>query len=168
MYSQFDPDRGSELRGRFNTFEVFEQPPTGPSGAAGDLSTAPNHVINTARDFKVDLQWELTGSLAPLHLTALDGSDWVVSIYAEALGPGTDLKLAEAVVPNPGAGGQVRNASINIDPAAAGMTDENPGGLVAGIYRLYATVFLNAAPVLGGADITGFAEGPIIKVEDPA
>jgi hypothetical protein len=47
------------------------------------------------------------------------------------------------------------------------MVEETSANDQSGIYRLYATVFLNADSNLGGADISGFAEGPIIKVEDP-
>ncbi len=48
------------------------------------------------------------------------------------------------------------------------LAEENPGDpTVSGVYKIVVTVFLNS--VLGslGLDMIGFAEGPVIKVEDP-
>jgi hypothetical protein len=49
------------------------------------------------------------------------------------------------------------------------LDEENPGNpLVSGVYKLVVTVFLNSVFGSPGYDIMGFAEGPVIKVEDPA
>ncbi len=48
------------------------------------------------------------------------------------------------------------------------LDEENPGNpLVSGVYKLVVTVFLNSVFGSPGYDIMGFAEGPVIKVENP-
>ena len=45
---------------------------------------------------------------------------------------------------------------------------ENPGDpLVSGVYKLVVTVFLDSVFGSPGYDIMGFAEGPVIKMENP-
>jgi hypothetical protein len=100
-------------------------------------------------------------------------ADWVVSAYAESLGPGPELKLREETE---GRNNVTRNGdrfdwshTLTV-PANSGLVGENPGGgpnAASGIYLLTVTVFMNSNIPGAGFDIIGFNQGPTIKVENP-
>jgi hypothetical protein len=159
-------------------------PPTSPTAPAiqGDfvgivgITERPvigssNLVINADQSFDVEVTWHVFGNLVPLWLTALSvqTQDWVVSAYAESQGPGDEKVLGTVNVP---VGGpffsldETFTAKITVAPGT--LQEENPGDPTqSGVYKIVVTVFLdsNLGPV--GYDMMGYAEGPIVKVEDP-
>ena len=162
MPNQFDPDRPGEIQGHFGHVIVAD-PAVAPN--------APNHVLDPSKPFTVTMTWRLVGPDVPLWLAALAPSDWDVKVYAESMGPGPEIIIAEESHP--------RLGFIKPDPAtwefthtvtvpANTLAEENPGPAgPSGVYKLVATVFLNSNLGLPGFDIAGFNEGPIIKVENP-
>jgi hypothetical protein len=130
-----------------------------------------NLVVNRAQPFDIEVNWHVFGNLVPLWLTALGvaSPDWVVTVYAESQGPGDEVSLGEVRVPVRGpvfTDDEAYTAKLSV-PAFA-LAEENPGDPTqSGTYKIVVTTFLNSA--LGGAgfDMMGYAEGPIIKVEDP-
>jgi hypothetical protein len=163
MATNFDPNLPGQLEGRFTNIKVTE--PGNPALAAAALNVpSGNHVINQTRAFQVELSWEVFGSLTPLWLTALSTfGNWEVKVFAESIGPGTDIQLGTASVAVNKTGSH--SVTVNI-PANAGLQENNPGAS-SGIYRLTATAFLNSNLGVPGYDIIGFAEGPMIQVENP-
>lgn len=159
--TQFDPDRGPAFKGEFIKFEVND-PVVAPHVA--------NHVLNPDAPFNIHLEWRLTGADVPLYIAAL-GGDWSVEVFAEVIGPGTDLRIANGSLAA-GAPALLKDYSIDLTVAAGTLQE---GGIVpptgdpanSGVYKLIACVFLNSDIGPGGFDITGFAEGPMIRVENP-
>nr|WP_296075716.1 hypothetical protein [uncultured Actinoplanes sp.] len=159
-------------------------PPTGPTAPAiqGDfvgvvaITERPaigssNLVINADQSFDIEVTWHVFGNLVPLWLTALSQAtkDWVVTAYAESQGPGDEKTLGSVNVPVGGPGfslDETFQAKLTVPPGT--LPEENPGDPTqSGVYKIIVTVFLdsNLGPV--GYDMMGYAEGPIVKVEDP-
>jgi hypothetical protein len=143
--------------------------------------TPGNLVINEDDPFRIDLTWKMEGPLTPLWLAALapnppDTNQWSVSAYAESIGPGPELLLAQenvavsTAVVTGGANPPVFTwtHSLTVNPGS-GLLEENPGNPAgpSGVYKLAATVFLNSNLGAPGFDVIGFIEGPVIKVENP-
>ena len=159
-------------------------PPTGPSDPAIEgeflgivaITEQPtlgksNLVVNRAKPFDITVKWHVFGNLVPLWLTALsvDTKDWVVTAYAESQGPGDEVSLGSVNV-------SVRGPKFGLDEAyeatltvpAFTLPEENPGDPTqSGTYRIIVTTFLDSDLGPVGYDMMGYAEGPIIKVEDP-
>ena len=160
MLTNFDPDQGAgNIQGAFTSVRVID--PAAPP------STQSNHVVDPTKSFDVELKWEINGIMAPIWIAALDES-WTVKVYAESMGPGDDHFLASASVAKGTPG--VNNAythTVTV-PASSGLTEGNPGSSNSGVYKLVATAFLNSNLGAPGYDISGYAEGPMIRVENPA
>jgi hypothetical protein len=158
MLSTFDPHQevaGTVLmKGEFTSVKVRD--PAGPPNVQ-------NLVIDPSRPFAIDVEWKLSGSNAPLYLAALD-ANWSVEAYAESMGPGPELQIASTTVPK---NGLMYSTTLNV-PART-LPEGNPGnGGPSGVYKLVVTAFLNSSIRGGpGFDISGFAEGPMIRVENP-
>jgi hypothetical protein len=162
MSHQFDPDRPGEIQGLFGSVVVAD-PAVAPN--------APNHVLDPSKPFTVTMTWRLVGPDVPLWLAGLAPSNWDVKVYAESMGPGPEIILAEETHP--------RLGFVKPDPntwefthvvtvPANTLAEENPGPAgPSGVYKLVATVFLNSTLGAPGFDIAGFNEGPLIKVENP-
>lgn len=90
-------------------------------------------------------------------------------MYAESVGPGDETQIGSATVPTSAAIACSVNgppclgftATVNVP---AGTLQEDSGGQ-SGVYKLVGTVFLNSG--IGPFDMSGYQEGPIIRVEDP-
>jgi hypothetical protein len=134
-----------------------------------------NRVIDPTKPFELTIEWELFGQLVPLWLAAL-GGDWDVSVYAESLGGGPEVRLGSVAVP---ASDQLPctvhssepncvkySAKVTVPPNT--LAEHVPGTDQGGIYKLVVAVFLNSN-LLGvpGYDLIGFNEGPIIQAENP-
>jgi hypothetical protein len=91
MLSQFDPEIANLFRGEITAVEVNDP---------AILGHVPNLVLNPNRPFEVRVDWTLTGSEVPVYLKALEDSDWIVTVYAESMGPGPEVKLGEGTEPN--------------------------------------------------------------------
>lgn len=130
-----------------------------------------NLVVSPDRPFDIEVSWRVFGNLVPVWLTALSAStpNWVVTAYAEPEGPGHKELLGTA------------NVSVSSQPLSLNMLyttritvpagrlhEEDPGNpRYSGVYKIVVTAFLDSTLGLPGYDMMGFAEGPIIKVENP-
>jgi hypothetical protein len=130
-----------------------------------------NLVVNRAQDFYIEVTWHVFGNLVPLWLTALSvqSPNWVVTAYAESQGPGDEVSLGSVEVP---VGGPLfsldEQYSAKLKVPAFTLPEEDPGNPnQSGTYKIVVTTFLDSQLGEVGYDMMGYAEGPIIKVEDP-
>jgi hypothetical protein len=156
---QFDPNIPGLIEGDVTTVIVIDPAGEFPPFAVG------NHVLNRNDAFKIKVAWKITGLLRPLWLAAL-GGNWNVQVYAESLGGGPEVLLASdnSVAADP----QVSDYALEIIVPPNALEEGNPGSQTSGIYKLVVSVFLNSDLGAPGFDMTGFNEGPIVQVEDPA
>lgn len=162
MLTTFDPDKGPLFKGEFTDVSVTD--PAIPGHR-------PNLVLDRTKPYRVNVEWLIHGFDVPLYLAAL-ANNWQVAVFAESMGPGPEVRIAvdtEAVsngVSGVGSAGEpeVRwRASLTVP---ANTLPEDTGGN-SGVYKLVATVFLNSTLGSPGFDIAGFAEGPMIRIENP-
>ena len=57
--------------------------------------------------------------------------------------------------------------TVDLEVPANTLVEGNPGSRHSGVYKLVVTAFLNSTLGQPGFDISGFAEGPMIRVESP-
>lgn len=165
---QFDPNIPNLIGGDVTAVVVIDPALTFP----GEIG---NHVVDRTEEFFVDVTWEVNGALAPLWLDALkedqNGNrvDWDVSVYAESLGGGNEIRLGTELVRVDSAvvAGGVFSYSTRVTVPALRLDEHTPGTDNGGIYKLVVAVFLNSDLGRPGFDMTGFNEGPIIQVENP-
>jgi hypothetical protein len=170
MTDRFDPNIPADpadptvpsMEGEFTGLVAITEQPTLGKG---------NLVINRNKPFDIDVSWRVFGNLVPLWLTALkvNTPEWVVTAYAESQGPGDEVTLGDVRVP---VGGplfsQNETYSARLTVPADTLHEENPGDPTqSGTYKIVVTAFLDSAIGGVGYDIMGYAEGPIVKVEDP-
>ena len=162
MLTTFDPDKGPLFQGEFTEVAVVD--PAIPGHR-------PNLVLDRTKDYRVHLEWRIQGFDVPLYLAAL-ANNWQVAVYAESMGPGPERRIAIDTVPvaagtnSVGGAGQPRVSwEADLDVPANSLPEDT--GNNSGVYKLVATVFLNSTLGSPGFDIAGFAEGPIIRIEDP-
>jgi hypothetical protein len=153
----YDPS----IQGKFTIVRIAEQPTLGKA----------NLVINGAKSFDIEVSWHLEGNLVPLWLTALsvDTPDWVVSAYANPRGPGDGITLGSVNVPvgSPPFSDQVDYTAKLTVPAGT-LPEEDPGNPAhSGVYQITVTTFLDSDLGPVGYDMMGYADGPLVKVEDP-
>lgn len=161
--SQFDPDLDLLFKGEFTGVTVLD--PALPGHV-------PNLVLDPDKPFGIKVEWRLTGTEVPPRLNAC-ADDWIVTAYAESMGPGPEVILREEKKPKsevtggPGAGFNF-DWSHTLEVPANLLEEENPGpGGASGTYKIVVTVFLNSNLAGAGYDIIGFNDGPMIKVERP-
>lgn len=156
---QFDPNIPGLIEGNITTVKVIDPTGTFPPFEVG------NHVLHRNESFQINVEWKITGLLRPLWLSALKGN-WNVQVFAESMGGGPEVLLArdDSVAADP----NVSDYAVQLTVPANALTEGNPGSNSSGIYKLVVSVFLNSNLGAPGFDMTGFLEGPIIQVEDPA
>ena len=168
MTDRFDPNippagpADPAIQGEFlGIVGILDQPTLGKS----------NLVVNGAKPFDIEVKWRVFGNLVPMWLTALSvrTKNWVVTAYAESQGPGDEVALGSVNVP---VGGptftQSETFTAKIHVPANKLREENPGdSSQSGTYKIVVTTFLDSDLGAVGYDMMGYAEGPIIKVEDP-
>ena len=156
---QFDPNIPGLIEGNITTVVVIDPTKTFPPFEVG------NHVLNRNDSFQINVEWTITGLLGPLWLSAL-GGNWNVQVFAESLGGGPEILLArdDSVAADP----NTSNYAVQLTVPPTALAEGDPGSNVSGIYKLVVSVFLNSSLGNPGFDMTGFNEGPIIQVEDPA
>jgi hypothetical protein len=168
MTDRFDPNipptgpTDPAIQGEFTGIVgITEQPTLGKS----------NLVINGAKPFDIEVKWHIFGNLVPLWLTALSvrTKNWVVTAYAESQGPGDEVSLGSVNVPVGGPFFSQNEAfSARLTVPANTLREENPGDPTeSGVYKIVVTAFLDSDLGPVGYDMMGYAEGPIVKVEDP-
>jgi hypothetical protein len=164
--SDFDPNvpTGSlTITGEFTAAVLVKEIPAFGVG---------NLVLNPQEPFDIEVKWRIAGNVAEIWLNALasQSPDWVVTAYAESVGPGPEQVLLEQRVPvlplsTPS---EPFDFSTTLTIPADSLPEENPGDpRVSGVYKLVVTVFLDSVFGQPGYDIMGFAEGPIVKMENP-
>ena len=154
---QFDPNIPGLISGEVTTVTVIDPANTFPGFEIG------NHVLNRDEAFDVKVDWNIQGLLAPLWLAAL-GGDWDVSVYAESLGGGSEVRLGTATV---AANSAITSYSATVNVPASKLDENAPGTDVGGVYKLVVSVFLDSDLGRPGFDMIGFNEGPVIQVENP-
>lgn len=157
---QFDPNIPGLIEGDITSVAVVD-PPSLPFQVG-------NLVLDPSKAFTLEVKWKVFGAITPVWLAALDDR-WEVNVYAESLGAGPEIRL--------GTQGRNKNnfaacAGVNcreykVSVTVPPTTLEEDSGNVSGIYKLVVSVFLNSSLGSPGFDITGFREGPIIKMENP-
>ena len=168
MTDRFDPNippagpTDPAIEGEFTGIvAITERPTLGKS----------NLVINRDKAFDIKVSWHVFGNLVPLWLTALkvNSPNWVVTAYAESQGPGDEVSLGSVDVPVGGPVFSLDEAySATLTVPAFTLPEENPGDPTqSGTYKIVVTAFLDSTLGAVGYDMMGYAEGPIIKVEDP-
>jgi hypothetical protein len=163
--SNFDPNVPSgflTITGEFTTAILVEEVPAIGVG---------NLVLDPGEEFKIKVDWKIDGNIAELWLAALavDSPNWVVTAYAESIGPGPEQILVVQNVPVlPLVGNPPFTYTTTLTVPPDTLLEENPGDpLVSGVYKLVVTVFLNSVFGSPGYDVMGFSEGPVIKMENP-
>jgi hypothetical protein len=168
MTDRFDPNippsgpTDPAIEGEFTgVVAITEKPTLGKS----------NLIVNRSRSFDIEVSWHVFGNLVPLWLSALSAhtKDWVVTAYAESQGPGDEVTLGSVKVPVRGpqfSQDEAYKAKLTVPPNT--LSEENPGDpRQSGTYKIVVTTFLDSDLGPVGYDMMGYAEGPIIKVENP-
>jgi len=164
---QFDPNIQGLIEGNVTSVVVTDPQPF--------IFGTGNKVIDPTKSFDLTIEWELFGQLVPLWLAAL-APNWDVSVYAESLGGGNEVRLGTAIVSKgatlPCTVNQARanctkyTATVTVPPNT--LQEHVPGTDQGGLYKLAVAVFLNSTLVgVPGYDLIGFSEGPIIQAENP-
>jgi hypothetical protein len=167
MTDRFDPNippagpTDPSIQGQLDIVAITEQPTLGSA----------NLVVNRGKSFEIEVRWRVFGNLVPLWLTALGATtkDWVVTAFAESQGPGPEISLGEIKVPVDSQPlDQDVTYSAKLTVAANTLPEGDPGNVnVSGVYKIVVTTFLDSRLGPVGYDMMGYAEGPIIKVENP-
>jgi hypothetical protein len=126
---------------------------TGPTATVLDPDGTPNNILDAPQGGSVQVDWSFNGASSGI----LPLLTFTVALYADPVGPGTNVVAGSATV---GPGNPGPNYSVNIplvtnNPAA-------PNFLAPDAYRLTTLI----TTVLGGSsfNIAGFVDGPIIQV----
>lgn len=164
MITSFDPQMAPNLfLGTFTKLEVIDPVPLAPP-MVGNL------IIDPKKEFTIRVEWTLKGFFVPLWLSALDsppGKKWVVEAYADCIGPGDEIRIAEELVAI-GAKTDPRTYSVDLKVKQNTLKEHIPGDPgPSGIYRLTVSAFLDSTLGSPGYDIIGFAEGVTIRAENP-
>lgn len=160
--STFDPHLETGVstlfKGEFTHMQCVDPASTFPGVSQGNL------IMDRSKPFHIELTWELTGLLVPLWLSALGGS-WSVEAYAESIGPGPEIRIAAgSVVASPA----TSTYSTTLVVPANTLPEGNPGAAgPSGMYKIVCSCFLNSTLGGPGYDVSGYIEGPVIRVEDP-
>ncbi|MEV4346465.1 hypothetical protein AB0J83_18515 [Actinoplanes sp. NPDC049596] len=168
MTDRFDPNippagpASPSIEGEFiGTVVITEQPAIGTG----------NLVIDRTKPFDIEVKWHVYGNLVPLWLTALsrETDSWVVTAYVESQGPGDEKILESVKVPVGGPPFSLdEHYTAKIPVPAFALSEENPGDPgQSGTYKVVVTTFLDSKIGGIGYDMMGYAEGPVIKAEDP-
>jgi hypothetical protein len=161
---QFDPNIQGLIEGTITSVQITDPQPF--------VFGTGNKVLNPDVSFDVTVDWEVFGQIVPVWLAALAGN-WDVSVYAESLGGGNEVRLGTALVPttagtvtDPLTNRTAFTAKVTVPPTT--LQEHIPGTDQGGIYKLAVAVFLNSSLVgVPGYDLIGFSEGPIIQMENP-
>lgn len=172
--TDFDPhlvhDPGGFIYIQGECTNVMVKEPAAPFPVPDSKS---NFVIDPRRAFTVSVGWDIYGYLTSLWLNALD-DNWLVSVYAESMGPGPELLAGQQSVP-------VASFTPVADPAkpfgrhfeadvtipANTFPEGEPPGSASGVFKLMIRIWLNSSLGAPGYDMTGFHEGPFITAENP-
>ncbi len=163
--SSFDPQIAGFIKGEFVSIACIDPATEFPG-------SQPNHVLDPSQSFNITMEWKLSGPGATLWLSNAIGvgENWSVDVFAESMGPGPEMRIGSTTV-------SVTDPSIHtfitsVPVAAYTLPEGNPGPSgPSGLYKLVCSCFLNSNLVGSsgeGYDISGYMEGPVIRIENPA
>jgi hypothetical protein len=171
MTDRFDPNippdpnnpTAGTLEGDVNTVVITDRPTLGTT----------NLVVRNDAPFDIAVGWHVFGNLAPVWLGSQYDPNWVVTAYAESEGPGQEKLLGKAEVAvsdTPFSLDMPYKATITVPAGTLAVeTPEDPqvpGSGSSGTYKIIVRVFLRSTLTIAGYDMMGYAEGPIIMVEN--
>jgi hypothetical protein len=164
----FDPyivvDGDDFFKGEFTSIKCIDP-------ASNFPGSKPNHVLDGTKPFNIEMDWVLSGPGATLWLDAakLHGSNWSVDVFVESIGPGPEKRIGTEIVHV--ADPEVHTFSASVLIPANTLPEGNPGtNGPSGLYKVVCSCFLNSnlrGPDDEGYDISGYMEGPIIRIENP-
>jgi hypothetical protein len=151
-----------------STFDANDSDPAHLDGSikslvVTDADQNPNQVLETGKDWTIELKWEIHG---PGATTV--GGDWHVAAFVESMGPGPEKQVGPAMtVPvSDAAVSSSRNYATTIAvPAGTLKTD----GSEDGVYKLI-TVITHTNTGAGSTKKTrmaGFSENPLLQFYSP-
>jgi hypothetical protein len=77
----FDPNRPGDIEGEVTNLAILDPVPVG------------NLVVDPTTPFEVAVEWRVLGLFTDLWLNSM-GDDWLVQVYAEAIGAGPEIRIA--------------------------------------------------------------------------
>lgn len=166
MAENFDPNIPGQFQGDVTGLRVIDP-------AAEFVGERGNLVVDPGRAFQVEVQWEIFNQFGPPTVDGLgaQGALWDIRVFAESMGPGPEILIGSDTLATGNHGACTVNQAdpdcrryrvrVNVP---ANTLPEDVGGR-SGLYKLVASVFLNDAT--GRFDLSGYREGPVIRVESP-
>ena len=136
---------------------------SGPTLQVLDPGGAPNTIIRTVDPFTVRIRFAVDQPGASLL-----GGEWLVSAYAESVGPGQEKQIGATVAKavsagTPGGPPARLEYQVDVQVPAGALDDEGPNS--SGVYKLAAIV---THQNFGGPTVlAGFVEGPIVQLREP-
>jgi hypothetical protein len=123
-----------------------------------DNSIPANNVVDADQPFQVRVSWRVRPAVVA---TVLDGT-WTVDLYAESMGPGSEIKAGSVNVAATGV--TTYTATITV-PVGRLTTESNPAP-TSGVYKLVEV--LTYRNRLGTkSEIAAFSEGPTFLLREP-
>lgn len=116
-----------------------------------DNNGDPTNVLEADKPFKVETKWEIP-ALAALLL----GGVWTVSVYAESIGRGPELRIGSETVPLNG--GTQFSTTVTVPPTF----ENNPTPPTGGIYKL--VTVLTHRNFGQNSDVAAIVEGPVVRI----
>jgi len=124
----------------------------GPTATVQDPDGTPNNILDVTVGGSVVVDWSFQG----VGIALLDLAEFTVELYADPVGPASNVLVGTAVVP-----GTITVPPTGPNPYTA--TIPIPAGFLAvGAYRL--TTLITCSEGGFSAPIAGFVDGPIIQV----
>ena len=121
---------------------------------------------STTQPLTITVTWHVTGTMAELWLAAQAKADayWVITIYAESMGPGDEVRLATQQQSL----GLPARTSPGMDEWTTTLTvpANQLSELQSGSYKLVTTTFLDSALGAVGSDLMGFHEGSVLSLDN--
>ncbi|MBU2664946.1 hypothetical protein KOI35_15695 [Actinoplanes bogorensis] len=117
-----------------------------------DNNGTPTHVLEAGAPFRVETSWEIPASAALLL-----GGVWTVSVYAESIGGGPELRTGTDTVPLNG--GTNYSANVVVPPSTL---NGNPSPPASGVYKL--VTVLTHRNFGRNSDVAAIAEGPMVRI----
>ena len=155
MDQSFDPNRPGDIEGEVTSVAIIDPVPVG------------NLVVDPDTQFEVAVEWRVLGLFTDLWLNSMS-NDWLVQVYAEAVGPGPEKRIASTTkskndfVSGPGPSERQYSVVLQVPPKT--LEEDFDVSDASGVYKLVVTVFLDSA-IAGPFDMAGFLEGPHFRVE---
>lgn len=116
-----------------------------------DNNGDPTNVLEASQPFRVETKWEI-----PPLAALLMGGVWTVSVYAESIGPGPEVRVGSQTVSLNG--GTTYSATVIVPPTLT----NNPTPPAGGIYKL--VTVLTHRNFGQNSDVAALVEGPVVRI----